>query len=72
MSELMQFYEIQKSCGFKDKDIKKAYERRCTPANVGELFMVIEALKAENKRLVDRVYALEDEYIHSTVKGCHP
>jgi hypothetical protein len=72
MSDLTEIYEMHKSCGFKDKDIKKAYERRCTPANVSELFKVIEALKAENKRLTDRVYALEDTYIHRTVKGCNP
>jgi hypothetical protein len=72
MSELTEIYEIHKSCGFKDKDIKKAYERRCTPANVSELFRVIEALKAENDRLISRVYSLEDTYIHSEVKGCNP
>lgn len=69
MSELAEIYEIHKACEFRDKDIKKAYERRCTPANVRELFMIIEALKSENKRLSDRVYSLEDTYIHRTANS---
>jgi len=71
MSELKEIYELHKSCQFKDKDIAKAFERRCTPQNVKELFRVIEAVMAENSRLHDHIINLENTYVNSMVKGCN-
>ena len=71
MEELKEIYNIHKACGFKDKDIAKAFERRCTPQNVKELFRLVEALRRENDRLQDRIISLESTYLHE-VKGCHP
>lgn len=72
MQDLKEIYDIHKSCNFKDKDIAKAFERRCTPQNVRELFRLVEALRSENDRLQDRIISLEQTYLHRTAKGSHP
>lgn len=35
--ELEKLYRLHQECGFKDKDIKAAFERACTPENVIKL-----------------------------------
>ena len=70
MEELKDIHEIHALCGFKDKDIAKAFERRCTPQNVKALFRLVEALRSENNRLQDRIISLEQTYLHKTAKGC--
>lgn len=72
MHELIETHKLHKQCDFKDKDIAKAFERRCTPQNVKELFRLIDALRGENDRLQKRLVSFEQTYINKKAKGCNP
>ena len=70
MNEMVKVYELSRECDFTDKDIKRSFERLCTPSNVSELIEGYHNnLSVVAHKLYEMLESLRDDYWVSSAVG---